>query len=779
MTQNDDSAESRSAVLTADSALSKQYDKVLKKLPAMPEITSSLRDLSISQDWLLKTCLGNAEHLLESASSEYSSYLRARERYQQKITGLRKGKGLDKFQRMLYVTAGILVGSALLTLVALQLLPTSWHTPFYHEFMFCVELVLSAGVAAFVLAMVRLTEWGLLGQSADARTLKALTSAALTQLTSALEQTYLLPFVRTLLNEQRSTSLRQDFSVRRSQGLSEVHDISYHVPTELATRLQETIGGLSSASIGLAGSRGCGKSALLRRYCDEPAGDASDIAGDLRCLVAAPADYTARDFVLYLFATFCRATLARTNAHGSGSTAQRIRLQLYSWLRSLALIVILLAFFWGLAIAAWRYSGSTTFPVTVTHWVALALFAIGYLLLLADLRSIRNHYNSYRFAERLNIRTNAQLNLKRIRYVQTQTATWSGGVKLPTGFSGNFSRGTTWAEQPLSYPEIVDQFRKFAGQVARYVRWQGNHVLIGIDELDKIGSSEQAQLFLNEIKGIFGIPLVYFLVSVSDDALIAFERRGLPLRDVFDSCFDNIIEAEPFRYEESRRLLYRRIIGLNEPYIAFCHCLSGGLARDLIRTARQVIEVGKQCRTKFNPPAGREAIQSNSEVRPVKLADICPVIIFEEIRRKASTAAQLLYDVPSTEAIERLLVTLDSVQHNPVMVIEDSGLIGRIGTADSAESSAVASLRLELAGYFYFCMTLYDVFSDKLDEELMRGGTHSTRHQGHFDSLAVARRAFAKNTPIAWRVIDGFRTAWSLGTRALPTEPNDNWPGYL
>jgi hypothetical protein len=129
----------------------------------------------------------------------------------------------------------------------------------------------------------------------------------------------------------------------------------------------------------------------------------------------------------------------------------------------------------------------------------------------------------------------------------------------------------------------VNEFRTFARTVAAEVHRSGHRIFIGVDELDKIGSPDQAEQFLNEIKGIFGVPYLYFVVSVSDDALTAFERRGLPLRDAFDSSFDEIIHVDPLDYAESRRLLYRRVIGLSEPYVALCHCLAGGLPRDLIR----------------------------------------------------------------------------------------------------------------------------------------------------------------------------------------------------
>ncbi|WP_207780816.1 hypothetical protein [Caulobacter radicis] len=59
--------------------------------------------------------------------------------------------------------------------------------------------------------------------------------------------------------------------------------------------------------------------------------------------------------------------------------------------------------------------------------------------------------------------------------------------------------------------------------------------MIGIDELDKLKSSKEAEQFLNGVKSVFNIPGCYFLISVSEHALATFERRGLGFRDAFDS----------------------------------------------------------------------------------------------------------------------------------------------------------------------------------------------------------------------------------------------------
>ncbi|TDE29019.1 hypothetical protein [Actinomadura sp. 6K520] len=46
---------------------------------------------------------------------------------------------------------------------------------------------------------------------------------------------------------------------------------------------------------------------------------------------------------------------------------------------------------------------------------------------------------------------------------------------------------------------------------------------------------------------------------------------------------------EPLGYTDAVRLLGTRAIGLPEPFVALFHCLSGGMPRDLLRTARAAV----------------------------------------------------------------------------------------------------------------------------------------------------------------------------------------------
>lgn len=121
-------------------------------------------------------------------------------------------------------------------------------------------------------------------------------------------------------------------------------------------------------------------------------------------------------------------------------------------------------------------------------------------------------------------------------------------------------------------------------------QYDGPKIMIGIDEIDKI-DIDSAQRFLNDIKAIFGVPNCLYLVSVSDEALAVFEQRVLLGRTAFDSSFDEVVRARELDFVSCRYLLRRRIAGMPDSLIAFCQIMSGGLPRDLIRTARSVVEV--------------------------------------------------------------------------------------------------------------------------------------------------------------------------------------------
>ncbi|HEV7950643.1 MAG TPA: hypothetical protein VGP24_12825 [Glaciihabitans sp.] len=183
--------------------------------------------------------------------------------------------------------------------------------------------------------------------------------------------------------------------------------------------------------------------------------------------------------------------------------------------------------------------------------------------------------------------------LRRIRFLQTHTSGWSGKVDGPKTLGVTVTRSIAHAEQPLTQPEVVDQLRKFLHRAATTLIRAGeiNGIAVAIDELDKFADPAQAHEFVNEIKTVFGVDNCVFLVSVSDDALASFERRGIPVRDALDSAFTAMIAVEPFTLAEAHQWLDRHVIGLPSPFTCLCYCLSAGVPRELARSMATLVDL--------------------------------------------------------------------------------------------------------------------------------------------------------------------------------------------
>lgn len=149
----------------------------------------------------------------------------------------------------------------------------------------------------------------------------------------------------------------------------------------------------------------------------------------------------------------------------------------------------------------------------------------------------------------------------------------------------------TKTRKELTHSRLISEYKTFLAEV---LKLGTGRIVIGIDELDKIAEGGDALAIVNSLKELFHEPGVHFVVSVSEDALHNFALRGIPLRDAFDSSFDFIVPVKRFKAIDSVNLLNRRVVGLPYLLALFCHSVSGGLPRDLIRTARQCIDVRRR-----------------------------------------------------------------------------------------------------------------------------------------------------------------------------------------
>lgn len=702
-----------------------------------------MADVETEEQHLYEIASRMIDRVPEEAPAEYELYRQAFDGFRDALSAARENASKDEWNNILppLIKYGAIAGGAL---ISAHLLLSVWLT----------LLGMLPIVGAFALLVAALAKAHLHGRRTifGQRILFAITGNRHRKLyvlqrqrllNTIVERDLVIPTVRLALNECHKDKLSRKFAVQESPGLGDLHSSLYYVPTSIKSEAGELIHQFRGGSIGIAGPRGSGKSSLLRLYCD--ARNRVD-SPDICCMVSAPVDYVAREFVLHVFAALCRSVVVKYARRGPGKPSPPQRLIAFTFA---VLVHVVLGAVPGSLVWFGIHSYSAS-PLSQVLSVAATLVGGSTLLWVYGILAVIYLRRRPALRRQRRLQKSAKRNLAKIRYLQTHNASWSGslkaglGVKLSMGFDRQRSRGLSRAEQPMGYPEIVRLFRVFAGMASAHVSEQGGRVLIGIDELDKIASADQAEKFLNEIKSIFGVPQVYFLITVSDDALTAFERRGMRLRDAFDSSFDEIIRVELLTYAESRRMLYRRVIGLSEPYVALCHALSGGLARDLIRSARHVIRA------------------AGPRDKPREFGEIAKRVIREDVHRKARSLGH-------AEAIRNdagLLYVLHKARlgHYDQKTLSD--LLHDVQSTQPEDNERNASeadlLRREFMAFLYLSHTLEDVFNEHLDENRVAFAADGSRGQCVFDMMASARVALGTNTTLAWRLTSETRQTWGL-----------------
>jgi hypothetical protein len=245
---------------------------------------------------------------------------------------------------------------------------------------------------------------------------------------------------------------------------------------------------------------------------------------------------------------------------------------------------------------------------------------------------------------------------RKVKFQQSYTTGWSGTVTLspsalPVQAQAGRSGSRVVSQVSMSIPEIVAGFGSFTDILRRPQKPVGTEdwdfdapagtggrgagappdpqpvpVVIGIDEVDKIEDPRTAQAFFNQIKGLFGDASCLFLISISDDAMAAYERRGLPLRDAFDSSLSTVIALSLLTRQEARKLIGSRLVRVTEPSADVLYVLSGGLPRELVRLIRRAVDLQRD----LAASAGADQEPSRT-LPPVPLDDLAVTLIADQV----------------------------------------------------------------------------------------------------------------------------------------------------
>ncbi|WP_157017695.1 P-loop NTPase fold protein [Cryptosporangium arvum] len=393
------------------------------------------------------------------------------------------------------------------------------------------------------------------------------------------------------------------FVAVKAPRLVEVEDL-YVVSSSSYDRAFRFVTGHTASAVGIVGARGAGKSTLMRHLIANP---------KFECIgahVVAPIHYSESEIVRLIHWKLTEALLSATSNNAklgrrksSGIDQLRLAPTLHDKILPASRWLLFIGVAAGLTLL-WvgDQQNLSTLPDygDAAHEV-LAARSVGYtgLTALAGLGVlagllIAKIWRAFQAGARLRSspRTLAGLAHQQLDWLKW-TVNLEGTTKksLKIGSVGLEGQGKlSRAERALTHADSVHALRHFMYRISQITR-RKTPVIICVDELDKLNKGSDAVKVVNGLKDLFHVAGVHFLVSVSNDALLRFATRGVPLRDVFDSSFDTLIELKPLTFAESRDLIARRASDVPASAVLFCHAWSGGNARDLIRAARSCVQV--------------------------------------------------------------------------------------------------------------------------------------------------------------------------------------------
>ena len=163
--------------------------------------------------------------------------------------------------------------------------------------------------------------------------------------------------------------------------------------------------------------------------------------------------------------------------------------------------------------------------MTVGFLAAAALLACTAL----GLSLVRNGPGAFPHERRL--AAEAKVVRERARYSATHRETLEFGAEAGRGLlaRARTARERELVERPATLSSLVNDFRALAAEAGEVT----GRVVIAIDELDKMDEADKVRALLRDIKGVFEVPHVHFLVSVSDEAARRRASARSPSRNEF------------------------------------------------------------------------------------------------------------------------------------------------------------------------------------------------------------------------------------------------------
>lgn len=568
-----------------------------------------------------------------------------------------------------------------------------------------------------------------------------------------------MPELIQTINRLLRPRLDKRLLVQDTTRLRATHQADLLVETPAMTRLQGILRRSDGASVAVSGPRGTGKTTLLESLC------ASESRFCL--LVSAPTHYVPKEFLVDLFQRLCTAYITDRGYSVERRGRLRRRGSLVRYLGGVSGLVlriglvaafaVLLALSLNAELSHLAHVVGTTVGGgvdrmrgwTVSWWAGHGFHIRMTLVLLILLTFPRRNWRRLLWRSEPKLVSEARRRHQQLRAEQTATTQAGGGLGL---FQSAFQRAVSWKTLPWTMPELVRHLSRFLDEITTAERARGRIVVIGIDEIDRMGSEEEAGAFLSEVKAVFGSTNCYFVVSIAAELGAAYHRRAIAGRTMVENAFDEIISLEPMSFELSRRLLQRRVPGFTDAFVWLGLALSGGLPRELIRVTRRLVEINME------------------HEYELKLSELADRMVREEIYEMLNGTRRMLSGLSlppdRAEVMGRLREAARPFEPGAKLAELGLGLRALIDLRPTArDGTGMTDDRLgiavaELSALALLDLTISDAFKDSCFD--LYGTALGERPAGPYENLPAARRELSLSLESGWTAIGAVRAELSL-----------------
>jgi KAP family P-loop domain len=150
--------------------------------------------------------------------------------------------------------------------------------------------------------------------------------------------------------------------------------------------------------------------------------------------------------------------------------------------------------------------------------------------------------------------------------------------------------------RPYTTMSLIDEFRDYIADAKMYLNnalkmsnpetQERFQIIIAIDELDKILDTEKLHNMLKSMKAIFEIEDVYYILSISEDALETYRLRHVDTKNEIDSAFTHIIPVPPMDAIGSLAFYIEHHKNWQPHLLPAAIVFGGGVPRDMHRLSQ-------------------------------------------------------------------------------------------------------------------------------------------------------------------------------------------------